>query len=296
MSLLGRPTMVTIAVANQKGGVGKTTLTFNLAKFFSTQGMTTLAVDNDPQANLTSSFLQSRTDLQANILNAYEEKPVIPQKVSENLYLIGSDITLATVAERDFEIIYRLREALEQVQNDALPMKFDCALIDCLPSVGYLHLAALNAADYVLIPIKLAPYALAGINDLFATIRKARRRLNRDLQVLGIVLNQVDGRKPILERELEAVLRQNYGSLVFSSKLNKRIRFEESPAFRLGILEYRPKGNSAIEFKSFARELLQKMGMNSEERSNELAEKASVGGKPPLVPSEGSPRQQKVVL
>ena len=256
--------MITIAVANQKGGVGKTTLAFNLAKFLSSQGKTVLAVDNDPQANLTSSFLENQMEYKANILNAYEEKPVVPQKVSENLYLIGSDITLATVAERDFEVIYRLREALEQLQKDASAVKLDYALIDCLPSVGYLHIAALNAADYVLIPIKLAPYALAGINDLFATMRKARRRLNRNLKVAGIVLNQVDGRKLILERELESVLRQNYGNLIFSSKLNKRIRFEESPALHLGIIEYRPKDRSAMEFRSFAEELLERIKTDSD--------------------------------
>lgn len=262
--------MITIAVANQKGGVGKTTICYNLAKILSSLGNTTLAVDNDPQANLTSSLLEKHSQLNANIVRVYEEKLIAPQKVSKNLSLIGSDITLSTVAERDFEVIYRLREALHQLQSNNSPVKFDYALIDCLPSVGYLHIAALNAADYVLIPIKPAPYALAGMSDLFSTIKKARKRLNSSLRVVGLVLNQVDGRKPVLERELESVLRENYGKLVFKSKINKRIRFVESPALQKGIIEYKPNGSSAKEFKSFTRELLQRIGRDSDGKKDGL--------------------------
>ena len=266
--------MITIAVANQKGGVGKTTITFNLAKFLSSQGRKTLAIDNDPQGNLTSSLLGQHTKLKANIISAYEEKPVTTQEVSKNLHLIGSDIALAAIAERDFEVIYRLRDALEHLQDGNLPLKFDYVLIDCLPSVGYLHIAALNAADYVLIPIKPSPYALAGMHDLISTIKKARKRLNRNLKILGIVLNQVDGRRPVLERELESVLRENYGKLVFQSKLNKRVRFEESPAHQKGIIEYRPKGSSAKEFKSFTQELLKRMGTNSGEGLEDVTQRS----------------------
>ena len=243
--------MPIIAIANQKGGVGKTTIAFNLAKLLAARKHKVLAIDNDPQGNLTTSLLEEQGNIRANILDAYEEKGVTPQQMTKNLFLVGADISVARVAESDFEIIFRLREAISQIGEG-----FDFIIIDCLPSFGYMHMAALNAADYVLIPIKAAPYALRGMTDLFATIEKAKKRLNPNLKNLGIVLNQVDGRKPVMERELEAVLRETYGDLVFKAKLNKRVKVEESPAFQKSIIEYEPKGLSAKEFKAFANELM----------------------------------------
>jgi len=248
--------MITIAVANQKGGVGKTTLSFNLAQILSKKkGMKVLAVDNDPQGNLTSSFLDENTPLQADILEAYEKETLATQRISGSLSLVGSNIKLARVAEGDFDIIFRLKEALGKMNGD-----FDYTIIDCLPSFGYLHMAALNAADYVLIPVKPAPYALAGMSDLFNTIEKVKKRgLNENLNVLGIVINQVDGRKPVMEREMEEVLRENYGDLVFTTKIRKRVKVEESPAFQQPITEYEPNGDSAKEFKKLAGELLKRI-------------------------------------
>ena len=106
--------MITIAIANQKGGVGKTTITFNLAQILASKpGSKVIAIDNDPQGNLTSSFLEDPSKLNANILDAYNEKPLEPMKVSKNLYFICSTIILSTIAERDFQVIFKLKEALE---------------------------------------------------------------------------------------------------------------------------------------------------------------------------------------
>ena len=137
--------------------------------------------------------------------------------------------------------------------------RFDYAIIDCSPSFGHLHLAALNAADYVLIPVKPSPYALAGLKDLFSTIEKARKYYNSKLKVLGIVINQVDGRKPVIEREMEEVLRETYGDLVLKSKINKRVKIEESPAFQQPITVYDPKGPSSKEFKTMTNEILRRI-------------------------------------
>jgi chromosome partitioning protein len=256
----GGDVMITIAVVNHKGGVGKTTITFNLARWFSLWGKKVLAIDNDPQANLTSSFIDCRSKRESSLLEVYNGQPAVPQEISENLFLIGSSVTLATVAEKGFEVVSSLRDRLSDIQNDRGSIVFDYLLIDCLPSIGYLHLAALAAADYVLIPITPSPYALMGLHDLFLTIRKTQNWLNSNLKILGIVLNLVDGRRLRLERKIESVLRESYGSLVFESKLSKRVRFAESPSFNKSVVEYHPNAASAREFGSFAMEVISRIG------------------------------------
>jgi chromosome partitioning protein len=252
--------MVTIAVVNQKGGVGKTTIAFNLAQILANQhGQNILAVDNDPQANLTSSFIEWHVEKKANIITAYDDKPLMPQPISNSIKLLGSDTNLAAVAERDFSVIFRLKESLKALQTIPDSKSFDFTIIDCLPSFGHLHLAALTAADYVLIPVKPAPYALAGMKDLFETIKKAKKYFNTELKILGIVINQADGRKPIIEREMEKALREAYSELVFKTKINKRVKFEESPAFQQSITHYSPKGPAAKEFEALTAEILQRL-------------------------------------
>jgi chromosome partitioning protein len=252
--------MIKLAIANQKGGVGKTTIAFNLAQILSERpGTKVLAIDNDPQGNLTSSFLENAAELKANILDAYEEKELKPQRISNNLDFLGSNISLAPVAERDFQIIFRLKESIQKIQNPPSLKTYDYVVIDCLPSFGHLHLAALNAVDYVVVPVKLSPYALAGMKDLFNTIERVKKYFNPNIMVLGIIINQVDGRKLVMEREMEEALRENYGDLVLKSKISKRVKLEESPAFQKSIIEYNAKGPAAAEFKALARELLQRI-------------------------------------
>ena len=244
--------MITIAIANQKGGVGKTTIAFNLATILSARKQTkVLAIDNDPQGNLTSSFLENPADLKANILSAYSDASFTPQTFNPSLDFFGADINLASVAERDFQTIFGLKNALA-----GLSTKYQYCVIDTLPSFGHLHLASLVAADFVLIPVKPAPYALLGMKDLFETIQKVRKHMNHDLNILGIIINQCDGRKPIIEREMEEALREKFGDFVMKSKINKRVRIEESPAFQKPITLHDPKGPATIEFKAMVTEVL----------------------------------------
>jgi len=252
--------MITIAVTNQKGGVGKTTIAFNLAQILASRpGSSVLAIDNDPQGNLTSSFLEDPSALKANILDTYDGKRFEPQQISKGLYLMGANINLAPVAERDFQVIFKLKEAFENLENDPNSGGFDYVVIDCPPAFGHLHLAALNAVNYALVPVKPAPYALKGIADLLATVEKARKYLNPDLKILGIIVNQVDGRKLVMEREMEAALRETFGWLVLRTKISKRIKLEESPAFQQSITKYDPKGPSGRELRAMVKELLSRI-------------------------------------
>ncbi len=252
--------MITIAVANQKGGVGKTTIAFNLAQILAGQyKFKVLAIDNDPQGNLTSSFLENPSELKGNILNAYEGKALEPEKISDNLHFLGANITLAPVAERDFHVIFSLKESLENLNKSSTAHQYDYVIIDCLPSFSHLHLAALNASDYVLIPVKPAPYALAGMKDLFDIINKTKKHINPSLNILGIVINQVDGRKPILQREMEEAIRETYKRLVFKNMIYRRVKVEESPALQKPITQYNPNSPSAKEFRQFTKELLHRL-------------------------------------
>jgi chromosome partitioning protein len=248
--------MTTIAIANQKGGVGKTTIALNLAQGLAACGYHTLAVDNDAQGNLTSGLLDEPTVLAANVLSFYdEERPEVhPQPIQKHLDLIGADIRLAKITDRDFEVIFRLREGL-----DGLRHAYDFILIDCVPSFGYLSAASLYATDGVLIPVKPAPFALQGLKDLFESIEKMQRRLNKELRVVGIVLNLVEGKPTKLATELEDVLRKTYGNLVLTSVIHKGVRLEESPAFQQSVMEYEPHGRPAVEFRTLIDELLQRL-------------------------------------
>ena len=248
--------MSVIAITNQKGGVGKTTFAFNLSKGLAQLGYKVLVIDNDPQGNLTSAFLEDPTTLEANILDFYEGRlGIVPQTVAQGLELIGANIHLSRIAEGELEVIFRLKEGLQ-----ALEQSYDFVLIDCLPSFGYLNMAALNAADYVLTPTKPAPFALAGLKDLFDTTSKVQKRLNKKLEVLGIVLNLVEGRQTTLGGELESVLRETYGELVFKASIHKGVKLEESPSFNQSVMEYDPGGKAAKQLEALLGEMLARLG------------------------------------
>jgi len=245
-----------ITVANQKGGVGKTTVSFNLVKDLAAKGYNVLAIDNDPQGSLTTAVLADVSALYANILDVFKEDDaeISPQKILENFHFIGADIRLAKMAEQTDDIVYRLSEYLnKRIKN------YDYIIIDCLPSFGYLMKAALKAADYVLIPVKPSPFALMGLSDLMDTVDKIKRRINPKLEVLGIVLNLVEGKQTTLSNGLQETIRTLYKDSVFKTELIKGVKFEESIMFNQSIIEYDSKTKGAKNFMDFTDELLERL-------------------------------------
>ena len=150
----------------------------------------------------------------------------------------------------DFDNIYKLQDV-----KDRFDQNYDFCIIDSHPSLDRLQLAVLSAADYIIIPVKPAPYSLQGMTDLFSIIQKIKKRVNLNLQILGILINQADGRTLVLEREMEETLRETYDGLVFKTKLHKRTAVEQSPALNKPITEHAPKNPSTAEFKALAKEI-----------------------------------------
>jgi chromosome partitioning protein len=248
--------MTIVAVSNQKGGVGKTTIAFNLAKGLAVRGRRVLVIDNDPQGNLTHALLAEPEALTAEILSYYKPDAVnaIPQPVARNLFLLGANQRLATVTDLQIDdAIFGLKEGLEQLRGD-----FDYILIDYLPSFGVLQLAALTAADEVLIPVTPANFSVQGLTSLFETIARAQKRFNEKLSILGIILNRVEGRHTTIGDGLVELLRETYTDLVFTAAIHQSVRVEESYSFNQSVLEYEPKGKVADQINCFIDEFLQR--------------------------------------
>lgn len=242
-----------ISVINQKGGVGKTTIAFNLAKGLANKGFKVLAIDNDPQGNLTSAFLEDPRKMTADVLNFYKNEydKIDPQQIDENLFLIGANIHLSKITDNGLDVIFNLKEGLDPIQHN-----YDFILIDCLPSFGYLNMASLNTSDLILIPTKPAPFALEGLKDLLDSVKKSKRRFNPKLKILGIILNLVEGRNTVMGKEIEGVLREDYKDLVFKTKINRGIVVEESPVDRKSVIEYDPRSKQAKQFNELLEEFL----------------------------------------
>ena len=242
--------------AMQKGGVGKTTFTFNLGKGLAARGHRVLFIDNDPQGDLSQACLGDISIPPAsNTMRLYENGSKIePLAISENLNLIGTDIELALAQEKNFEVIFDFADKI----ND-LVSEFDFILIDSLPSFGIMHTAALLASDTLCIPTKAAPFSLKAIKMLMETVDKVRRpRMNPDLKLLGIIINHAEGSQTSLGKEIERQLRDFYQGLVFDSKINRTVKIEESPAFNESIMEYMPESKAAEQFELIIDEFIKR--------------------------------------
>lgn len=253
-----------IAITNQKGGVGKTTTTFNLGVALAKQGKRVLVVDVDPQSNLTTyagwydenELKYTLTDLMEQSMNDEEIKT--KESIlhhSENVDLIPSNLSLSALENSLTYAMsreYTLRNCLSSIKDN-----YDYILLDCQPSLGMLTINALASANSVIIPVQSEYFALRGMTDLFKIINKVRRQINPTLKIEGALLTLVDSRAN-LPKEIATQLKDNYGSILklFNTQIPRAVKTAESTSSGGSVFTYDKSGTVANAYSSFAKEVL----------------------------------------
>ena len=246
-----------ISLANQKGGVGKTTTSTNLAAALAEHGKKVLLIDADPQANTSSGLGVEIRELETTIyeclVNGVEpHAAIVPTKVP-NLSLIPSHIDLVGAEIEMLNMEHReqlMKKVLEQVRDE-----FDYILIDCSPSLGLITVNALTASDSVIIPVQCEFFALEGIAKLLNTIKIIKSKLNPALKIEGFLLTMFDNRLRLSNQVYEEVKR-HFGDLVFNTVIARNVRLSEAPSHGVSVLEYDPSSRGAKQYTALAKELI----------------------------------------
>lgn len=259
-----------ISIANQKGGVGKTTTAINLAASLAVLEFKTLLVDADPQANSTSGVgfdpRNIKTSIYECLINEVEPQDIILETASPNLYLlpahidlVGAEIEIVNLPDRE----RMMRAALAKIKDE-----YDFIIIDCSPSLGLVTINALTASDSVIIPVQCEYFALEGLGKLLNTIKIVQSRLNTDLEIEGILLTMYDIRLRLSNQVVEDV-KTHFQSMVFDTIIQRNTKLGEAPSFGETIIIHDASSKGAINYLNLAREVLQKNNLtkiSSEEK------------------------------
>jgi len=246
-----------VSIANQKGGVGKTTTAINLAAALALRGRRTLLIDMDPQSNSSMSYLDIRaverslydvlSDAQCTLAEVVVESNVA------NLLVAPARIALAKLEAKlvgEMDAHFRLKDRLDPIRED-----YEFIVIDCPPTLGLLTANALVASSHLLVPIQSSYFALEGTDDLLETVEKVRARANPDLRLLGVLITMHD-RRTAIARDIRNQIRAVFGDLVFATVISKSVRLEESPAYKESIFTFAPESSGATEYYRLCEEVI----------------------------------------
>ncbi len=261
-----------LSIANQKGGVGKTTTAINLAAAIAHRGKRTLLIDLDPQSNSTIAFFDS-AEIQGSMFDVLGDRhadmaSVILPTRTPLLSLVPAKLALAKLEQQlagQFDAPFKLKDAIVPVQKE-----FDYILIDTPPALGILTVNAMVASTHLVVPIQAAYFAIEGTDDLLETYERIRARPNPQLKVLGVLITLFDKRTNI-SRDTHEQIRSVFGSVLFKTRISKNVRLEESPAYKETIFTYAPKSPGAKEYMKFALEVIHRVEEDRIARNTEDA-------------------------